>query len=163
MLYDNATKLATTTDGVDVTGTLTATTFSGSGASLTNIPNSALENSTISGKELGTNLATLTRGSYLTGSNYNGSTARTWAVDATSANTASKVVARDSNGDFSAGKITATLSGTATNATNVNLRARNTTDASHYVTFGTAATGNQRLNTDTGFRYNPSYRHTDSC
>ena len=95
LLYDNATKLATTTDGVDVTGTLTATTFSGSGASLTNIPNSALENSTISGKELGTNLATLTRGSYLTGSNYNGSTARTWAVDATSANTASKVVARD--------------------------------------------------------------------
>lgn len=46
-------------------------------------------------------LATLTRGSYLTGDNYNGGTARTWSVDATSANTASKVVARDSNGDFS--------------------------------------------------------------
>ena len=35
---NGSTRLATTTSGVDVTGTLTATTFSGSGASLTNIP-----------------------------------------------------------------------------------------------------------------------------
>jgi hypothetical protein len=38
-------------------------------------------------------------------------------VDATSANTASKVVARDASGNFSAGTITATLSGAATSAT----------------------------------------------
>ena len=44
---------------------------------------------------------TLSRGSYLTGSNFNGGAATTWAVDATSANTANKVVARDGNGDFS--------------------------------------------------------------
>lgn len=44
-------------------------------------------------------VATLTRGSYLTGANYNGTGAATWAVDATTAATASKVVARDSNGD----------------------------------------------------------------
>lgn len=50
---------------------------------------------------------TLTRGSYLTGNNYNGSSATTWAVDATSANTVSKVVARDASGNFSAGTITA--------------------------------------------------------
>lgn len=50
---------------------------------------------------------TLTRGSYLTGNNYNGSAATTWAVDATSSNTAGKVVARDSNGDFSARLISA--------------------------------------------------------
>ena len=60
---------------------------------------------------------TLTRGSYLTGSNFNGSAATTWAVDATSANTASKVVARDASGNFSAGTITAALSGNATTAT----------------------------------------------
>ena len=41
---------------------------------------------------------TLTRGTYLTGSNFNGSAATTWAVDATTAATASKVVARDGNG-----------------------------------------------------------------
>src|SRR6056300_539109 len=58
--------------------------------------------------------STLTRGTYLTGSDFDGSSATTWAVDSTSTNTASKVVARDGNGDFSAGTITATLSGTAT-------------------------------------------------
>jgi hypothetical protein len=59
----------------------------------------------------------LTAGTYLTGTAFNGSAAQTWTVDATSANTASKVVARDSSGDFSAGTITATLSGSATSAT----------------------------------------------
>lgn len=51
---------------------------------------------------------TLTRGTYLTGNNFNGSAATTWAVDATSANTASKVVARDANGDFVARIVTVT-------------------------------------------------------
>ena len=51
---------------------------------------------------------TLTRGSYLTGSNFNGSAATTWAVDATSAATASKIVARDGSGNFAANVITAT-------------------------------------------------------
>ena len=60
---------------------------------------------------------TLTNGSYLTGSNFNGSAATTWAVDATNLNTASKVVARDASGNFSAGTITAALSGNAATAT----------------------------------------------
>jgi hypothetical protein len=59
----------------------------------------------------------LTLGTYLTGTSYNGSGAVTAAVDATSANTASKVVARDASGNFSAGTITAALSGNATTAT----------------------------------------------
>jgi hypothetical protein len=53
--------------------------------------------------------AALTAGSYLTsGGTFNGSTARTFAVDATDANTASKVVARDASGNFSAGVISVT-------------------------------------------------------
>jgi len=60
---------------------------------------------------------TLTLGSYLTGTSFNGSAAVTAAVDATSANTASKVVARDASGNFSAGTITATLTGQAASAT----------------------------------------------
>jgi|688.fasta_scaffold00930_59 hypothetical protein len=72
---------------------------------------------TISGVALGSNLNALTLGSYLTGTSYNGSGAVTAAVDATSANTASKVVARDASGNFSAGTITAALSGNATTAT----------------------------------------------
>jgi hypothetical protein len=81
------------------------------------IANAKLSNSTISGVALGSNLATLTRGSYLTGTDYNGSAAQTFAVDATSANTASKVVARDASGNFSAGTITANLTGTASGIT----------------------------------------------
>lgn len=74
---------------------------------------------TISGVALGSNLNALTLGTYLTGTSYNGTSTVTAAVDATSANTASKVVARDASGNFSAGTITATLSGTATNVSGV--------------------------------------------
>lgn len=57
-------------------------------------------------------------GSYLTGGTI--TTTGTLAVDADSANTASKVVARDASGDFSAGTITANLTGTASLATKSN-------------------------------------------
>ena len=62
----------------DVTGTVTAAIFSGSGASLTNIPNNA--------------------------------------TTASSSNDASAIVTRDSSGNFSAGTITASLTGTASTA-----------------------------------------------
>ena len=48
LYYDNSKKFETTNTGAIVTGVLTATTFSGSGASLASIPNSALDNSTVS-------------------------------------------------------------------------------------------------------------------
>jgi hypothetical protein len=72
---------------------------------------------TISGIALGSNLSTLTFGTYLTGTSYNGSSAVTLATNATNANTASTIVARDASGNFSAGTITAALSGNATTAT----------------------------------------------
>ena len=62
-------------------------------------------------------LATLTRGTYLTGSNFDGSAATTWAVDATALNTPLTVIARDASGNFSAGTITAALTGNASTAT----------------------------------------------
>jgi hypothetical protein len=87
------------------------------------IANSKLSNSTISGIALGSNLATLTlntSGTGLSGSTtYNGSGAATFTVtsNATSANTADTIVARDGSGNFSAGTITATLSGVASSIT----------------------------------------------
>jgi hypothetical protein len=54
-------------------------------------------------------------GTYLTGGTI--TTTGTLAVDATSANTASKVVARDASGNFSAGTITANLTGNVTGNT----------------------------------------------
>jgi hypothetical protein len=65
----------------------------------------------------GTTTNSLTAGTYLTGSPFNGSAAITFAVDATDANTASKVVARDASGNFSAGTVTAALTGNASTAT----------------------------------------------
>ena len=82
--------------------------------------NIAISGSAVSGNisgQAGSVANSLTAGTYLTGSSFDGSVARTWTVDATDANTASKVVARDASGNFSAGTITAALSGNATTAT----------------------------------------------
>jgi hypothetical protein len=49
----------------------------------------------------------LVKGDYIVGSNFNGSASTTWSVDATSSNVIGTVVARDSSGNFSAGKIIA--------------------------------------------------------
>lgn len=90
----------------------------------------------------------LTAGSYLTGSptsSYNGSVATTFNVDATSANTANKVVARDGNGDFSARIITATtfsgaLSGNSSTTTKLNVTdSRNTADTPETISMGIVA------------------------
>jgi len=88
----------TVTDGVYTTdtGTVTNTMLAGS------IANDKLSNNTISGVELGSTLAALSPGNYLTGGDYDGSTARTFAVDATTTATADKVVARDANGTIAA-------------------------------------------------------------
>lgn len=87
-------------------------------------------------------------------------------VDATNANTANKVVARDASGNFSAGTITASLSGnatsatTATNATNVTVTTSNTSSAFKIPFANTTAstTGNYGLLQDSTatFTYNPS-------
>lgn len=56
----------------------------------------------------------LSNGAYISAFTFNGEAAKTISVDATSTNTASKVVARDAGGNFEAGTITATLAGNAT-------------------------------------------------
>jgi hypothetical protein len=101
--------------------------------------NIAISGSAVSGSisgSAGSVANALTLGTYLTGTSFNGSAAVTATVDATSANTASKVVARDSSGNFSAGTITAALSGNATTATT----ATNTAGgAANQISYNTAA------------------------
>jgi len=100
---------------------------------LTSVTNTAIaiNGSAVSGNitgSAGSVANALTLGTYLTGTSYNGSSAVTAAVDATPTNTVSKVVARDSSGNFAAGTITAALSGnasTATAATNISGGAAN--------------------------------------
>ena len=114
------------TGSMYVGGLISGSTFYGSGANLTQIPNSALTNSTISGISLGSNLANLTVDNTTlqlsSGTTYNGGTALTISVKAianalttaTNANTANAIVAREASGNFSAGTITATFSGNLT-------------------------------------------------
>jgi hypothetical protein len=80
----------------------------------------------------------------------------------TSANTASTLVERDSSGNFSAGTITAALSGnattatTATNATNV-ATTQVSANASYYpLMTASSANSNQAADLSTGLTYNPS-------
>jgi hypothetical protein len=63
------------------TQTLTNKTISGSSNTITNIPNTALTNSTISGVALGGNLNSLTQGTGISTFSYNGSSATAVAVD----------------------------------------------------------------------------------
>jgi hypothetical protein len=135
----NANILVVTGTGVNVAGTFNATgnitgdNIIGNGQALTGLNASNITSGTLSQSRLanssltvnGTSISlggsgtvtanttqTLTRGTYLTGANFNGGTATTWAVDATDAATANKVVARDANGSFIANVITAnTFSG----------------------------------------------------
>src|ERR1035437_9830058 len=77
---------------------------------------------------------------------------------ATNLNTVSAIVKRDASGNFSAGTITATLSGTATNSTNSTHVSTNQvfTNASFYLTFVASSTnGNQAVDLGTGLTFNP--------
>jgi hypothetical protein len=127
-----------TTGNVVTTGdssTVTNTMLAGS------IANAKLTNSTISGVALGSNLNTLTLGSYLTGTGYNGSSAVTAAVDATSANTASKIVARDGSGNFAANIVTLGVDAALTAAGSTQGTGTALTKAINNVTTVAASTG----------------------
>jgi len=65
--------------------------------------------------------ASLNIGDFLVGDNYDGLNATTISVDASSTNTADKVVARDASGNFSANIITANLTGTSSKSEQIYL------------------------------------------
>ena len=95
----------------------------------------------------------------VTGSHTDINSAVTAANAATNANTASTIVKRNASGNFTAGTITAALSGnatTATTATRVTATANNSTNENIFITLVDAATGSQGIETDTGLKYNPS-------
>jgi len=137
-------KLETTSTGIDITGHTETDTLRVSGistftgnidattivvGSATTITSSGIVVGIVTGT-LDNTLTLATSGTGLSGSaTYNNSGAQTFTVtsNATNANTASTLVARDGSGDFSAGTITATfignitgdVTGTATTATNL--------------------------------------------
>ena len=117
------------------TGVLTATGFSGSGASLTSIPNAALVNSSVT---IGSTSVAL------------GATVTTFAglVSVTSTTFV---------GDLTGNASTATTATTATNATNSAITDNTSTNATYYPTFVSTTTGNLPLTvSSTKLKYNPS-------
>jgi hypothetical protein len=124
-----------TVTSVDVSGALTGLTFTGGPITTSGVITMDGVLTSIHG---GTGFNSYTNGQLLIGSSTSGNLARatltgttnrllvtdgdgsiTLNVDATSTNTADKIVARDASGNFSAGTITANLTGTASTATNL--------------------------------------------
>jgi len=110
--------IATSDPTITLAGDLTGS------ATLTNLGNATLTatiaaNSVALGTDTtGNYVESITNGNYITGGNGGSEgAALTLAVDATDQNTASKVVARDASGNFSAGTISANLTGNADTAT----------------------------------------------
>lgn len=104
-------------------------------------------------------VAGLTFGAHLTsgGSSYNTTAPITITSDATAANTASTIMARDGSGQVAATTFTGALAGTATNATNIAITDDTTTNATVYPTWVTANTGNvPEKVTSTKLVFNPS-------
>lgn len=89
-------------------------------------------------------VTSVTGGSYLTGGTI--TSTGTLAVDATSANTASKVVARDASGNFSAGTITANLTGTASAVANITRGDTGSADLNTITTSGFYRVNNANAN-----------------
>ena len=84
----------------------------------------------------------LKKGTYILGADFDGSSETTWSVDATPSNSIGKVVARNSQGGFSAGVITADLVGDVTGNVTANsgISVFNTVQANQFV--GSQLTGN---------------------
>lgn len=84
----------------------------------------------------------LLKGDYILGSNFDGSAETTWSVDASSSNVIGKLVARNSEGGFSAGTITATFVGNLTGnvSTSSGTSYFDTVQANNFV--GATLTGN---------------------
>jgi hypothetical protein len=97
----------------DVTGSVTGVDGSGNASIATTI---AANSVALGTDTTGDYVSTVTSGNYLTGGTTGEGSTPTLNVDATPNNTASKVVARDASGNFSAGTITAALSGNASTA-----------------------------------------------
>jgi hypothetical protein len=124
-----------------------------SAAPIWDVINGADVNGNIAGSA-GSVANALTAGTYMTSAGtFDGSTARTFSVDATPNNTFSKVVARDGSGNFTATTITANLTGTASTATNLAGGGANTVvyqSASGTTAYLTNGTTGQVLTATTG-------------
>lgn len=117
--------------------------------------------------QVSNSLTLATSGTGLSGSaSFNGASAQTFTVtsNATNANTGSTIVARDASGNFSAGTITAALSGNATTATSATTatNAGNATTAGGFTPSAVSGTANRIVVADaSGYIKNTYFFSTD--
>ena len=171
LYYDNSKKVETSSTGVTVTGNISASdanltgnlqvdgnlTVSGTTTSV-NSTNITVSDPLIILSETNSGSADVDSGIMIERGSAGNNAVFYWnegddkfkAVLTTSDGTTTSVT------DSSVATIVADLEGTADIATTVALVATNTTDATHYITFVDAATGNENIRTDTNLTYNPS-------
>ena len=106
-------------------------------------------------------ILTITNGTHITGSgtftaNQAGNTSITIATDATNLNTVSTIVARDSSGGFSAGTITANLTGVASTAQTFNVTAASGASNYDIIMSNTPGLLNNQPAYNSGIYYTPS-------
>lgn len=134
-------------------GTVVGLTYGGTGKALT-ASNGGIVYTDADSMEV---LAAGTSGYVLTSG---GSGAPSW-TNATDANTTSAIVQRDGSGNFSAGTITASLTGTASNASAVTM-ASETSDTTCFLAFVNAASASsQALKYNSSLAYNSSTNYLD--
>ena len=144
----------------DVTGSATMTNLDNVSIATTIAANSVALGTDTTGNYVA---AGATSGNGISGSVSSEGGTFTVTSNATNANTGSTIVFRDASGNFSAGTITATLSGnastatTATTATNVTTTDNTAENATMYIAFVDGTSGAQGIEVDsTGLTYNPS-------
>jgi plastocyanin len=125
--------------GANISGIVTAVSFSGSGANLTNLP--ASTNITVADESSDTTCFPVFT---------------TAATGSLAPKSGSNLTFNSSNGTLTATTFSGALSGNATSATNVTVTANNSTNETVYPVFVDGATGSQGAETDTGLSYNPS-------
>lgn len=134
-------------------GTVVGLTYGGTGKNLTAVNGGIVYSDADSFEILGAG----TSGYVLTSG---GAGAPAW-VNATDANTASTFVKRDGSGNFAAGTITATLTGTASNASAVTMAS--STDTTSYLAFvSDASATSQGLKYNSSLLYNATTNYLDA-
>jgi hypothetical protein len=135
-------------------GTVVGLTYGGTGKALT-ASNGGIVWTDADSMEV---LAAGTSGYVLTSG---GAGSPSW-TNATDANTTSAIVKRDGSGNFSAGTITASLTGTASNASAVTM-ASETSDTTCFLAFvNTASASNQALKYNSSLAYNASTNYLEA-
>ena len=128
VVRDSSANINATTFTGDLVGNASSATVLATPRNINNVSFDGSQNITITASTTNS----LLPGTDITGQSFNGSSQITWGVDSASTNTASKIVKRDSSGNFSAGRITASLVGNVLSSATGNTVVNTTTTIANF-------------------------------